>query len=231
MFSFLERLKVTLTVLLFWRSKRIMLEAVRAFQATEADGVWHILRGMRRAKDPKLRAHMFTHLLEEQSHADEFVKIYNHYSDQTFVRADYERDDLYGPKAAPWKMLAFVHVGEVDATERFRAISSRLPEGVFRSSLSKIVSDEDGHIDLTHQLLINMGAPRAEIRREIIQVRMKRAWGRWLRTGKRVVDVVATTLLSTIYYLMAPLLFLVARKRLREPYVAYDNNLIKRVVP
>ena len=37
----------------------MLLNAIRGFQATEADGVWHLLRGMNQARTPAERAHLF----------------------------------------------------------------------------------------------------------------------------------------------------------------------------
>src|SRR3954467_11758550 len=92
---FLDRLKVQLAVSVGWTIKGKLPEAIRAFQATEADGVWHLHRGMKRLTDPKIKAIMFAHSLEEESHAEEFAITYNQYADRVMTPAAYERADLY----------------------------------------------------------------------------------------------------------------------------------------
>ena len=55
----LDRLRVRLAVSIGWAMKGKLPEAIRGFQATEADGVWHLHRGLARLKDPKYRAILF----------------------------------------------------------------------------------------------------------------------------------------------------------------------------
>src|SRR5436309_3395231 len=80
-----------------------MAEAIRGFQATEADGVWHLHRGLGRIADPHKRAILFTHSLEEECHAEEFAHAYRHYGERAFAPANYEREDLYVPSEPAWK--------------------------------------------------------------------------------------------------------------------------------
>lgn len=229
MLSLIERLKIRLAVSLGWRLKGKMGEAVRGFQATEADGIWHLHRGIPRLVEARHRAVMFAHSLEEESHAEEFARVYNHYSDRAMTPAPYERRDLYGPEDPMWKVFAYVHVGEEDATDRFRYLRDALEAGALKEALGKIVSDEEGHVDLTNRMLIEMGATEREIRREVFKVRARRLWEGWLRVGKRMVDNLATLLLSITYFLLGPLFFLFARQKLASRFVEYDNNRLKRL--
>lgn len=227
--SIVEKAKIWLAVRVGWRIKGKMAEAIRGFQATEADGVWHLHRGMARMKDPKQRAIMFTHSLEEEAHAEEFTRAYSHYGERVLVPAAYERHDLYPTGEPAWKIFAFVHVGEEDATERFRHIRDYLDDGLLKDSLGRVVSDEEGHVDLTHRMLVRMGATEPQIKSEVRRVRLTRLWQGWLRTGKRVVDNLATLLLSAAYYLAGLFLFKSARSRLSKRFVEYDNNHIKKL--
>ena len=226
----LEKISVRLSLAITWRRRGKKAAAIRGFQATEADGVWHLHRGLSRIEDPKLRAILFTHSLEEDSHAEEFGHVYKAYTDQIVPMANYERDDLYGSEIALWRSLAFVHVGEEDATGRFRAIAQALPPGdPLRGSLSKIVEDEEGHVDLTAQLLARLGANPREVKRHYTRVRLTRLWQAWLRTGKAAIDSLATVLLSLVYFAAAPFLFAVARRKLSTRFVEFDNNKVKRL--
>lgn len=225
----LARLRIWLVVKLVWSSRRRLAEAVRGFQATEADGVWHLHRGMRRVTDPKQRAILFTHSLEEESHADEFGRVYSAYADRIASPLAYERADLHPSSAALWKTVAYVHVGEEDATSRFRDLRDALDEGPLRQALARIVADESTHVDLTHDMLLAMGAREHEVRREVVRVRLARLWERWLRSGKRIVDALATLLLSAAYLTIGVFLSWPARRRLASRVVEYDNNRLKRL--
>lgn len=229
MWKRLARLRIWLVVKILWSSQRRVAEAVRGFQATEADGVWHLHRGIRRVTDPKQRAILFTHSLEEESHAEEFARVYSAYADRIASPPSYEREDLHPPSSALWKSIAYVHVGEEDATSRFRDLRDALDEGPLRAALARIVADESTHVDLTHDMLLAMGAREGEIRREVLRVRLARLWENWLRAGKRVVDVIATLLLSTAYVTLGVFLTIPARRRLAQRLVEYDNNSLKRL--
>src|SRR5262245_44383908 len=165
-----DKLKIRLAVSVGWTLKGKLPEAIRAFQATEADGVWHLHRGMRRLDDPRLKAILFSHSLEEESHAEEFAHTYHEYSERVMTPASYERKDLYSDYDAPWKIFAYVHVGETDATDRFRYIHRTLQDGALKQSLGKIVTDEEGHVDLTHNMLVKMGATDSDIKNEVLRV-------------------------------------------------------------
>lgn len=229
MLRWVERCKVRLTVWLLWRSPRVVAEAIRGFQATEADGVWHLHRGMRAVEDPAQKAILFAHSLEEECHADAFAAVYARYAGAPFAPKHYEREDLYRAPDAPWRLVAYVHVGERDATERFRLIAEAAGDGPLRDALAQIVEDESGHVDLTHEMLLRMGAREPEIRAAYRRVRLARAWGRWLRAGKRVVDNLATLLLSAVYFAAGPFAAGTARRRLARRVVEHDNNQLKRL--
>lgn len=232
MLSAIERLKVRLAVsveLTGEPAKARVGELIRGFQATEADGVWHLYRGMRRIEDPRERAIIFGHCLEEESHADAFVAAYKHYGARVFTPTHFERKPLYTGDEPIWKTFAFVHVGEVDATERFRMLSEELPAGALKECLSNVVSDEEGHVDLTYDMLKRLGASDTAIRAQVRSVRLRRLWERWLRLGKRVIDSFADVLLSIIYFVFGALLFSAARRRLTSGFVTYDNNRVKHL--
>ncbi len=227
--ALLDKLKVWFAVKLAWSDRGRLAEAVRGFQATEADGVWHLHRGLARVRDPRHRAILFAHSLEEEAHAEEFAHTYNQLGDRAMTPATYERSDLYAPDEPTWKLFAYVHVGERDATDRFRLIEQTLDAGLLKRALSRIVTDEEGHVDLTHRMLVEMGATDRQIRREVRRVRLSRLWEAWLRVGKRVVDRLSTVLLSLSYFVIGPFLFLFARRKLESRFVEFDNCRMKRL--
>src|SRR5258706_8348622 len=179
----LRKLKIWFAVSIVWAMKGKIAEAIRGFQATEADGVWHLRRGLARITDPRHRAILFAHTLEEEAHAEEFAHVYSHYGQHAMKPASYEREDLYSDSEPVWKTLAYVHVGEADATDRFRMIREALAQGRLKDSLDRIVTDEEGHVGLTHRMLVEMGASERQIRAEVRKVRFKRLWDGWLRAA------------------------------------------------
>ncbi len=230
MIDAIERLKIRFAISIGWSADPGRIgEVIRGFQSTEADGVWHLYRGMSSISDPKERAIVFGHCLEEESHADAFVRVYRHYGGRAFSPSHFERKSIYRGDAPAWKTLAFVHVGEIDATHRFRLLRYALPEGPLKECLKTVIVDEEGHVDLTHDMLKRMGATDGAIRRAVAGVRLRRLWEGWLRVGRRVVDTLATALLSVVYYVFGLFLFSAARRKLVAGVVTYDNNSLKRL--
>lgn len=225
-----ERARIWLAVKVGWRFDGKMAEAIRGFQATEADGVWHLHRALARLDDPRQRAVLFTHSLEEEAHAEEFTFAYAHYGQRPLAPANFERHELYGAKQPAWKTFAFFNVGEEDATQRFRLLRDAVDDGLLKESLTRVVADEEGHVGLTHAFLVRMGASEAEIRSELRRVRLRRLWEGWLRTGRRLIDRLATLVLSVGYFVIGTALCRTARARLSRRFVDYDNNRIKKLV-
>src|ERR1043166_1038512 len=137
-----ERAKIWLAVKVGWRLDGKMAEAIRGFQATEADGGWHLPRTLARLDDPRQRAILFTHSLEEEAHAEEFTLAYAHYGQRPLAPANFERQELYGPEQPSWKTFAFFNIGEDDATERFRVLRDTVDDGLLKESLTRVVADE-----------------------------------------------------------------------------------------
>ncbi|MDC1173944.1 hypothetical protein OAT67_01000 [Bacteriovoracaceae bacterium] len=95
--KFLERAFIFLTVKIIWKYRPIFHKALRRFQAVEADGVWHLQRSLDQVEDKKTRFKLFLHLLEEESHADSFARMYEKMADEKFVKLLFERRPIGSP--------------------------------------------------------------------------------------------------------------------------------------
>lgn len=228
MISLIERVKVWLSLRVLWKANpELKFEAIRNFQATEADGVFHLLRGVRRTPTAKEKAILISHIIEEESHADIFASVYSRESNRAMVPSFFERENLYSESDPLWKLIAYVHVGEDDATLRFNEMLRFLDDGPLKSALEKIVRDEEGHIGLTEQLAGKMGASPRQLRGEALRVRLRRLKSQWFRMGERVINHLSSVLLAMTYLVFGLLLAPSARKKLKERVVNYDNNRVK----
>jgi len=223
----LDHIYTFLAVKILWRNRNIRAEAIRGFQSVEADGVWHLYQVIPRIEDPKIRAQTFLHLIEEESHADEFARAYEAESGTYFKKKYIERRRLFDEASPVWKTLAYVHVGEVDATIRFQKILQYLEQGPFRSAIQRIVQDELGHVDLTYQELVKMGVPPAEVTGQVSGIRWQRFQEVWVNVGRSGGERISEAILGVIYFLFIPFVFLPARKRMEEKLVEVDNNHMK----
>lgn len=222
-----ERLRVALALGLR-PAPTYLAEIVRGFQATEADGVWHLRRAIEKLESPRARAAVFAHCLQEEAHADAFVTTYACIAENAFRPVHFERRDLQPARSPVWKSFVVVHIGEEDAAQRFRVLADALPPGALRSCLTTVVADEEGHVGLTDEMLVALGAAPAAIRFETRKVRLQRAWEAWLRLGRSAVDRLATIALTLAYFLAGPLLASHARRKLASRSVN-DTTGIKRL--
>ncbi len=220
-----------LAVKFLWKRRKFVLRAIQDFQATETDGVWHLLRGLEKEKDPQIRAELFSHLIEEQSHADLFAIAYKAEANHAFQIKNIERFDLNSESEPSWKNLAYVHVGEIEAVNRFSKIIKFLHEGTLKNTLQTIIEDEEGHVDLTISNVEKINANKVLIEEEIKNVKAKRLQDAFLITSGRLIDVLLETVLSIFYFIIiGPCLYMFSRKRINEKKIEFDNNNIKDVV-
>ena len=229
MIGFVESLKVKFTVKVLWKFKSFYLESLRVFHITEADGVWHLYRNMVATKDYKLRSLVFGHMMEEEKHSDDFAMVFKHHSDHPFKQLHFERTELY-PVTELWKTLVYVHVGEIDATDRFQMIHDNLPDSdILKKAIIKMVHDEAAHVELAENIMDQIGVTDEQLKKQSRVVRLSRKWEHWLRVGKKLVNHFATLLLTVIYFLIVPFFFIFAKIFLKKHIVGFDNNSIKNM--
>jgi hypothetical protein len=203
-------------------------EILARFQAIEADGVWHLLRVFERA-NTRDKVNVFAHIVEEASHADQFSYLAKKNSPLPVYFPQTERVDLYPPSVPLWKTLAFVHVGEVDATNQFRAIIKNLPEGELQKSFSGIVLDESGHVGLTEQVALSIGASHRQLKLGTLSVRTRRFREAWMRSGQRMGNGLTYLLLSTIYWILVPVFTPFARAFIKNAHNPEHTDSVKRL--
>lgn len=205
-----------------------MPEILARFQAVEADGVWHLLRIFERS-NARDRVHIFGHLIEEMSHADQFAQLAKRKSALPVHFPQVERVDLYPPSVPAWKTLAFVHVGEVDATNQFRAIVESLPAGELQKSFSGMMGDESGHVALTESVALSHGATQRQLKLGALSVRMRRLKEAWMRSAQRLGNAFSFLLLSAIYWTVVPVFTLYARSFMKNAHNPKSTDTVKRM--
>jgi rubrerythrin len=196
----------------FWTPSKLA-EILARFQAVEADGVWHLQRTLERTEGPH-RIELFGQIIEEMSHADRFAQLAKRSTSAPVSFPQSEREDLYPASEPAWKTLAFVHVGEEDATHQFNAIVASLPEGDLRRSFATMLADESGHVGLSESLALSLGTTRARMRWGVLKVRSRRLWEAWVRNGQGMMSRFSLIVLSIIYFLIVPFHAISARKKL-----------------
>ena len=196
-----DRWAVRLVLALRWRrNQKVIAERIRDFEATEDDSAWHLLSACSRdAQDPAVRAELFMQAMEETHHAEVFRALYKHAAGVKLDKVKVERKPIFVP-GEEWKLFAVCAVGEAAAAARFRNIAEGLEPGAFKTSLQKILEEEEGHIELANDLAALTGRSHQELNAEMRMIKIRRAWETWLRIGRKVTVHASRLLLSLAYY-------------------------------
>jgi rubrerythrin len=221
-------LKTRLLLKFFWTPSKLA-EILARFQAVEADGVWHLERALERTSGPH-RVELFGQIIEEMSHADRFSSLAKSCSTSSIYFPQVEREDLYAATQPVWKTLAFVHVGEEDATSQFDAIVKSLPEGDLRRSFASMLVDESGHVGLTESLALSLGISKGQLKKGVYEVRLRRLKEAWMRMGQGFMSRISFILLSLVYWLVVPAFFLFARAFMTRNHTNLATDQAKRLV-
>jgi hypothetical protein len=215
-----------------WRSyPRLQAKAVRRFQSVEADGVWHLFQVLQQTTDPRERAKVFQHVLEEDSHAELFRDVFCSENSECFQPLQSPRSELTPGGFEAWRAFVHVHVGEVSATRRFTALSRALPEGPLSSALKRIVRDEEGHIGLTEELARHLQVEERKVASELLAVRWSRFIGSLRQLALQAMNQITGFLLIVGYWLLGGFAALTLRARMRQPRVLVNNNYMKKFLP
>jgi rubrerythrin len=213
------RVVVRLFAPLVWRTPEKMAAKLEGFAATEAGSALDMLKAAELTDDPELRWLFFRHAMDEARHAQMFRAEARRLagvsparrSQYDLIRAT--RQNLY-ERLGLVRFIAFVYLAERRGEAQFRGLAEHFADDPELARLfGRIGKDEKFHVSYTHMLLArwHKEGRRAEVRRALWQVRGTRALDAWRRSGRRIGDLLAKTLLTLIYLVVLPLFVVVQR--------------------
>ncbi len=217
---YLRRFAIRTLIPIVWRvSKDRAPATLQRFATTEADSAWQFLNALQADVDDELRNELFNNALEEVHHASEFERMSVECATSLVHKSKPERTALWDPRKPFAHFLAYVYVGESDVYQQFSAYSSAIKEAMTgqknrRTFFDEAKEDEDGHLTLAKRALFKEFGSRRLAEREILKIRIRRAYQTWLRTSKKIGEFSTTLILGLIYFLAGPIFFLPCRRRL-----------------
>jgi rubrerythrin len=146
---------------LIWKwSRERKIEALQEFSAIEKDSGNQILWALELIPDPRLKALIFQHVLEEYFHAEIFNDISHYYAQTHLVQKLFPRENLVTRNSPPldvWEFFAYAHVGE-DAVNRDFSYyaSARHFDKKISSIFYRVAEDEKNHIHGTREILLEL---------------------------------------------------------------------------
>jgi rubrerythrin len=200
------------------------------FAETEADGGRDLSRAAEVTRDPLLRRLYLRHAQDEERHAHlfrdrgrELLRSLGRSGSGASFEANFfapgERglDDLHVESGGDESLLAFLHLSEEAAAQRFVIYQKALAhDPATREVFSRILHDEAFHMSYTHAQLTRIAGTRT--RRRIWQARLGRLWKAYLRIAAALAGAIGALLLRVQYFvLLPPFVFLARRAARREP--------------
>jgi hypothetical protein len=212
-----------------WSNDARRLRKLLAFADVEADGGRDILRAAEVTGDPLLRRLYLAHAIDELHHADLFRE-----RSATLLReralaretsaagswtppVDHGLDDLRVEDESDVSLLAFLHLSEKAAANRF-AIYREVVSGdrATQAVFDEILRDEVFHMNYTYTQLARVSP--IGYRRRLWMARASRLWKRYLRVAAAIAGVIGTAMLTVQYFvLLPPFAWLARRAERREP--------------
>jgi hypothetical protein len=211
-----------------WRDRDRRVRKLLTFADVESDGGRDILRAAELTPDPLLRRLYLEHAIDELHHGDLFRRrgaaLVNAAGGRRGVRfsgdplpGGHGLDDLRIDGEPDHRLLAFLHVAEAAAADRFtlyRDLVGDDPET--QAIFEQILRDEVFHMNYTHTQLARV-SPRG-YRRHVWYARGRRVWNRYVRLAAAFGSIVSSAMLTLIYFIVLPPFAWMARRAERvEP--------------
>jgi hypothetical protein len=207
-----------------WRDPDRRAHKLLRFSETEIDGGRDILRAAEVTSDPLLRRLYLLHATDENRHGELFRRHAAALLQEGRAKttpyifgapAGHGLDDLRVEEESDETMLAFLHVAEKDAAERFAiyrdAVAGDPPT---RAIFEQILHDEKFHMNYTLTQLVRVSPTH---RRQLWLARLSRMWKAYLRFASALGGAIGTLLLTIQYFvLIPPFAFFAKRSARRE---------------
>jgi rubrerythrin len=217
-----------------WRDAQRRARKLLTFSATEADGGRDLSRAAELTRDPLLRTLFLRHAADEQRHAELFRargqallagrRPGSCASARRGGRAPLEvnwlapgergLDDLRVDGGRDAELLAFLHLSEKAAANRFAIYREVIPDEETREVFRRILRDEVFHMAYTRSQLERL-APR-RYRRHLWLARAARLWKGYLRLAAAIAGVLGSLVLVAQYFLVLPLFAVLAKRAARR---------------
>jgi hypothetical protein len=213
----LKKLAIRSVTPVSWHHSTARLgKSLQRFSQVEADSAWQMLQALEACDDPSFQVKLFNNALEEVHHAALFAGVAHHFSSSPLPLTAQHRHAIYDRQRGLTEFEAYHFVGEADVYKQFFSYAKAAQVDRIRELFLQIRGDEDEHQKLAYAELIKLTGSKWRTRRLIARVRLKRAYDAWLRIGRAMGDFVATTLLTVIYFVAAPIFTRTCQRRLDD---------------
>lgn len=191
------------------------LAALQEFSLVESDSGGQLMACIPLVDDPKLKAYIFQHVLEEVFHGEIFADLCKKLSPRPLPLPLKPRRELALDKNELIPFFSYVHIGEQAVNRDFLQYARASLPPTMRAVFHSAGSDEGKHEADTGDILRSLcGSPRV-YRKALSRARWKRRWMLYTDGMSRVGGVTLALLLSLVYFVSGGLVAWSSRRRLR----------------
>jgi hypothetical protein len=216
-----------------WRDTERRAQKLLRFGATETDGGRDLVRASEVTPDPLLRRLYLVHGIDEHRHGEMFRRRggellrelsvdsrpkFQKFQAEWLAPGGHGADDLDVDNESDDGLLAFLHISEKSAAERFTVYRDVLREDApTREIFEEILRDEVFHMNYTLVQLARVSPKRH--RWHIWRARLTRLWKSYLRLATALAGVIGSLVLTIQYFVLLPPFAWLAKRqqRLEQP--------------
>jgi hypothetical protein len=210
-----------------WRDPHRRARKLLRFGETETDGGRDILRASELTSDSLLRRLYLVHAIDEHRHGELFrrrgsalLRTLPSRSVSTFqaewlAPSGHGADDLRVDEESDDSLLAFLHVSEKAAAERFSLYRDVLTEDISTHAIfEEILHDEVFHMNYTLSQLARVSPEHHRWR--VWSARLSRLWKGYLRLAMTIAGAIGWLVLMVQYFVLLPFFALLAKRAERR---------------
>lgn len=207
----------TLTPLVWRFSNKQKANAIMEFSAIEKDSGCQLLQCTLLIEDPKIKAGLFQHVLEEFFHAELFEDLAYSYSDKYFVSTIKPREYLVTTNSKSDEVVeayAYAHIGELDVNQDFSIYGKGRFEKKIKNTFLRVAADEERHVDSTDDLLIKLiNADKTKYNLLVWKSSLKIKYKKFVSMMMFIGELNLSIILSIFYFVFGVFLFKEAKSR------------------
>lgn len=225
--KFLGMIRFRLVVLVLsiqFRIKSFRQKKMINIFAVEDDSAWQLHRLFNRVDDPKMRANVFDHLLEETYHASVFLEQVKKEFGRVTINWPQPRLEIETADQPDWKYFAHLHAGESSAALFFKALQEAVGKSSFTEKVNQVLSDEAKHVGKTASPSKSLNVSNDVYADYAQKVGQSRWWDSITKSLQIFLDLLLTAFLVLLYFSVIPFVFWFSNSRMNETSFTFSNN-------
>jgi hypothetical protein len=218
MFAFIRHNVIRFITPIIWSTfPNQKASALQRFSVVEKDSGLQLYRCIDLIDDPKIKAELFQHVLEEFNHSDLFEELSKSYSNSYLYTPVLPKEYIFKSNASRKEILefyAYAHVGEEEVNKDFYFFAKSNFDKRIRNVFNRIAGDEARHTVGTDDILIKLCKVQ-KINHSFLVLKSKtiRLYKQFATYSQSFGHIPLTFFLTLIYFILGPLIFIFIRKR------------------